>query len=312
MRYKKPVIYIIYILFATLLGCEIFTEPDLTGKQVTIFSPPDGLETTISTQSFWWEHVEDAEQYNLQIVTPSFYYIERLFADTFITANKFLYTLLPGEYEWRVNALNFSSQTEYTVHKLIIDSTPDISHETIQLLLPVDKDTTNNTSITFAWELLYNADDYNFQLYYKGIKYLSVIWEFDTITKELDQGEGHYEWSVRGQNAFSNTAYSSRSLYIDTTSPNKPILLNPLNNEILPDTIINFHWDCGQISGSSIKDSLYIFGDQSMGQLLIAKYLSTPSYSDSLGPGEYYWRVRSIDAAGNKSDYSVLSHFTVK
>ena len=312
MKFRSIILLTINVGLVSVIGCEIFLETDISNREVTILSPPDGLETTLSSQTFWWEYVEDAEQYNLQIVSPLFSNIIRLFVDTITASNKFSYNLLPGEYEWRVMGANYSSQTPYTTYKLVIDSTSDISQEIIQLLLPKNNDTSNNTSITFFWEKLYNATEYNFQLFYNGLKYYSIILGYDTITMSLDQGDGGYEWRVRGQNEFSNTSFSSRSLYIDTEPPNRPILLQPVDNVILPDSIIEFSWDRGLETGSSIMDSLFIYGDHSLGELLIAKYLSNPSFSDSLGPGEFYWRVRSIDAAGNKSPYSIVSHFSVQ
>jgi len=312
MKLKHIVTLQIIILVLLITSCEMFTERDISDQQVKLISPPEGLHTTISTQTFWWDMVDNAENYHLQIVSPGFNYIERLIADTLLTDNKFVYTLLPGTYQWRVAAYNNSSQTPYTVFSLIIDSTPDISGQIIMLLEPKNNDTTNKTDFTFKWELLYNADNYNFQLYYENEMYLSINWQYDTLSMMLEKGDGNYLWKVRGQNAFSNTAYSSRSIYLDTSPPNKPLLTEPHYGAELPDTIITLSWDRGSVNGSSIKDSLYVYSDQSLGDLVLARYLSSTTFSDSLGPGNFYWRIRSIDAAGNKSDYSELGYFIIK
>lgn len=303
---------LILSLFILLIACEDIVDPNMANKSVTLLAPPDNFLTTVSTHTLWWEEVEDATGYNLQIVSPSFDYIERLFLDTNITSNKYDYTFLPGEYAWRVSAYNYSTATSYVVHSIIIDSTPDISQQIIQLKSPQDKDTTNITTLLFNWEPLYNADDYNFQLYFEGDKVFTYTTEYDTITRSLTNGDGNYKWEVRGQNAFSNTAYSNRTIYIDTTSPNKPSLIIPDINAILPDTIISFEWDRGVVTGSSIKDSLYIATDISMNNLIRDLYLSDTKYEDSLGPGDYYWQVRSIDKAGNKSGYSFIRKFTIE
>jgi len=299
------------VFLITIIGCEAVIDPNMANKSVNLLAPPDNFHTTISTHTLWWDEVDDATGYNLQVVSPSFDYIERLFLDTNITTNKYDYTFLPGEYSWRVRAYNYSTNTSYVVHSLIIDSTPDISQQIIQLKYPQNNDTTNNISFLFNWDPLYNADDYNFQLYYEGIKIFTSVTEYDTISSILNNGEGNYHWEVRGQNAFSNTAYSSRTLYIDTTSPNTPSPITPDINAILTDTIINFEWSRGVVIGSSIKDSLYIATDISMNNLVRDLYLSDTHYQDSLGPGDYYWRVRSIDKAGNKSGYSFIRKFTI-
>ncbi|MCD4665383.1 MAG: hypothetical protein K8R68_08930, partial [Bacteroidales bacterium] len=186
------------------------------------------------------------------------------------------------------------------------------SQQIIQLLAPPNFDTTNNTEIQFKWALLYNATDYNFQLYFQNDKLLTTNLIYDTISLDLSEGDGSYSWEVRGQNEFSNTAYSNRSLFIDTTPPNKPNLILPAFNAVLPDSIVNFQWDRGNNSGSSIRDSLYVSTDLLMSNIVRSVYLLNSNYSDSLGPGEYFWRVRSIDKAGNKSLYSNIRNFTIE
>ena len=112
------------VVILMLAACEDIFEPDLEDKIVQIIAPEDGLQTVRQTNTFWWEYVEGALEYNLQIVNPSFDYILKLELDTNITENQFTYTLTPGSYQWRVSAFNFSSATPYTMHTLtIIDTT---------------------------------------------------------------------------------------------------------------------------------------------------------------------------------------------
>jgi len=80
----------------------------------------------------------------------------------------------------------------------------------------------------------------------------------------------------------------------------------------LTDTINTLFWNRGTETGSSITDSLYIYNDSLMTNLNTGIYTTGTSYSDSLGVGSYFWRVRSIDAATNKSNYSALNKFTIQ
>jgi len=307
----RKLLYLTFFVLLTIYACEDIVEDDLSKKSVVLLAPPDGFHTTITTNTFWWEVVDGCTGYNLQIVSPSFDFIEQLFLDTNIVINKWDFSLLPGEYEWRVRGYNNTSSTPFVVNSIIIDSTMDISQQIIQLLLPSDNDTSNITTYQFKWDLLYNADDYNFQLYFEGNKYFTKITTNDTVIKSLNEGDGIYKWEVRGQNAFSNTAYSSRTLFIDTTPPNKPILDLPDNLSSLPDSIIYFEWNHEMTTGSSIKDSLYIATDLLMNNLIRSTFLAYPNYEDSLGPGDYFWQVRSIDKASNKSEYSDIWKFTI-
>jgi hypothetical protein len=258
--------------------------------------------------------VGGAEGYNLQIVSPSFSSITRLVLDSNISKNKFTYSLMPGAYQWRVRAYNNSSETDYVTYSITIDSTADITQQTIILVSPSDKDTTNQMSFTFRWDTIYNADDYRFEIWktnFSETNFLSITLEVDSFNYTL--GEGAYEWGVRGQNSTTNTQYSKRTIYIDTTNPNTPVLLTPANNDTISDSLtLFFSWSRGSVTGSSIKDSLYIYTDQSMAIIKRQKFLNSTTYTDSLGIGNYWWRIRSIDAAGNYSNYSVLRKFTVQ
>ncbi|MBN1339749.1 MAG: hypothetical protein JXA03_10525 [Bacteroidales bacterium] len=309
----KKTILIAIILLLGVAGCKDILEDDLTGRAVELMAPPDSYQTTLNTHTFWWQAVEGAEGYDLQIVSPGFDYIERLFLDTSITVLKYDYTLLPGLYQWRVRAWNYSTSTAWSVRTLTIDSTSDISGEIVQLLSPADHDTTAQTQQLFQWQELYNADDYNFQLYYSSTKILSQVAEAGQMTATLSAGNGAYRWEVRGQNDFSNTAYYGRDIFLDTTPPAAPVPEMPLNGEVLADSLITFQWTReGASGGSSIKDSLYIYSDQQMLNIIRNLFLAQTAYQDSLGPGTFYWRLRSIDKAGNKSGYSTLRSFTVQ
>jgi len=117
----KVLITFVVLLF---IGCDDIFEADLSGEVVVIIAPKDELQTEIQSNTFWWDTVEGAEGYNLQIVSPSFDDILRLELDTSIAINQFLYTLEPGDYQWRVCAFNYTSETAYLMHTLtIIDTT---------------------------------------------------------------------------------------------------------------------------------------------------------------------------------------------
>ena len=104
-------------------GCSIISESDIRDVPVILIAPSDGVITSVSGQTFCWNYVDEATNYNLQIVSPGFDYIEKLVLDTALTSNKFSMTLDQGVYEWRVNAYNSGYQTQYTAYKLEIENT---------------------------------------------------------------------------------------------------------------------------------------------------------------------------------------------
>ncbi|MDD4554262.1 MAG: hypothetical protein PHP04_08685 [Bacteroidales bacterium] len=305
--------HLLFFICFVLTACSVVFEPDITSKKVNLLAPPDSAVTTISFQTFWWDIVDGANYYKLQVVTPSFINISMLILDTLVYGNKCSYSLLPGKYEWRVCAENFAYSSTFTTHKLIVDSTANISHQTIRLIVPPDLDTTNIMTFLFEWELLYNADNYNFQLYYGQNRVFSQDGESDTIRITLLHGDGPYIWKVRGQNTSSNTPYSSRSIYLDTSPPGKPQLMAPDNHaQLAADSLIWFLWKRQTDNGSSIRDSMQLYKDSLFTNPVINVWCNSPEFSDSLKVGTYYWRVRSFDKAGNKSDYSMIRKLVIR
>lgn len=102
------------ILFAAGLSCKEIFEPSLNKETVQLLAPGNQYQTTDSEIGFWFEPVEDALSYRLQVVNPAFDSIGSLVLDTLIQSNKFFFVINPGEYQWRVQAQNESSKTPFS------------------------------------------------------------------------------------------------------------------------------------------------------------------------------------------------------
>ncbi len=114
------------ILFSLILsGCVDMFEPDISTSNVILLSPYNGMESDTSSISFWWDTVEFATEYQLQIVSPDLSMIEKLCLDTFLIDNQLVYNLEPGDYEWRVRARNASSETNYVTAAFTVKQSGD-------------------------------------------------------------------------------------------------------------------------------------------------------------------------------------------
>ena len=108
MLRTKYLLIIITNLFL-IVSCEEILEKPLDEKKVVLLAPRDHLVTTDSVQLFYWQEMEGALRYQLEIVSPDFNSIERLIEDTTISKLQFQKKLLPGKYQWRVKAKNEST-----------------------------------------------------------------------------------------------------------------------------------------------------------------------------------------------------------
>jgi len=111
----------ILILFLILSCDDIIEVEDISDKTVTILAPTNNTTLTITEVNFSWDMLDDAEQYKLQIATPTFEEATQILLDTIITTTNFNKTLDVGNYEWRIRAENSEYQTSYTTQSFTIE-----------------------------------------------------------------------------------------------------------------------------------------------------------------------------------------------
>ncbi len=109
--------YRIAILIATLAlfsRCETAFETYLDDKKVMLLSPLNNHNTSDRSQLFYWEPLDGAISYQLQLVSPRFDSLVTLITDTTITFNELNLVLPKGGYQWRVRGLNNSSKSLFS------------------------------------------------------------------------------------------------------------------------------------------------------------------------------------------------------
>ncbi|MGE0562535.1 MAG: hypothetical protein AB7O47_12020 [Flavobacteriales bacterium] len=301
-----------------MFSCKDFIEEDISHDTITLNAPANNLQTVILTHTFWWEHLKGAEQYKMQVVEGTFSSTIKLVLDTTIGTNKFDFTLYPGTFQWRVKGTNNGSETVYTTFTLVVDSTNDITAQTVVLNLPNDNVVTNASSLTLRWNSIYIADNYNLDIRENNWSGNSVAgFPISTTTNEytVTLADGIYEWGVQGENSVSNsfTGYSKRTLTIDTGVPDTVALSLPLNNTIIGDSNYTYKWSHPTTdNGSALTDSIFFYSDINGSTLYKSGRGTANNYTDSLGSGIYYWRVRSTDEAGNVGGYTTMRKFTIQ
>lgn len=300
-------------LVLTFASCSLITETNISDETVYIIAPPNNLETPVNTQTLWWEHVNDAEKYNVIIVSPRWDSIVTLIADTNVSENKFSITLTPGEYDWGVSAYNSSSKTAYTISHISIDSSSNLTGETVTLLSPKNNLNTNSQDIKFNWDLLPKAESYVFD-----IKYISWDGENVVNTKTVKEDtlslvleESVYYWGVRAINEFSQTGYTIRTLIVDITPPEKPTVESPTLNDTVSGQDLLIKWIRPGAQLSDVKDSLFLSTD-SLFKTIDQQYVITgdPEKTISgLSTGKQFLRIVTFDQAGNIGEAAQVRFF---
>ncbi|MCQ2082596.1 MAG: hypothetical protein MJZ11_13155 [Lachnospiraceae bacterium] len=293
-----------------IFGCQDLLVADITGKEVELYAPKNGAAITASNVTFWWSDIEDATLYNIQVVSPSFDMAQVLWYDSIVPSNKIRFALQPGQFEWRVKAINDVSETNFSSTSFRIDSTVDLTSQNIILYSPYDGVYTNKDSLKFSWSELYNADFYTFSL--KNANQQIVVEKKVTtpfMTTSFPE-DGSYSWWVKAHNENTETQESGHKLYVDRIPPSEVSLKYPLNNETILGDSVTFKWTKGNDYGSNIHDSLVIAYDEDIYDVVKSFSTEDNNYTCYIDEGVYYWTVISVDKAGNKSRKSTIFTFT--
>jgi len=296
-------------LLILVTGCDEFFEENIEKDRISILAPADGTETEIVTQTFWWERMKGATGYRLQIFSPSFGAIEVLLADTLIKGDKFETTLYPGDFEWRIRGENSAYFSEWSVAKLSIFDSDDLTRQTLRLRTPAKNAFLNISETVFSWDRLNNANHYELKVYRNGWGQNLLMEQSGLTTNqfEISLDEGELWWGVRAVNSISQSLFSNQRLVIDRTPPVVPSLILPVNNAALSDSTVVFKWNSSDPPWNLVVDSLFIFEKiNSQGNKLYHKaaYTNKTATVKLYRGKSYLWQVKSKDQAGNESGLS--------
>lgn len=301
------------VIFA-LSGCNDIFEKDINKNAMVVNAPVNDYISSTYTVAFWWEELQGALTYRLQIVRPSYNNFQSIVLDTMFENNEYLaqITLFPGTYEWRMWAENGSSKTQYVYRFITIDTNKDISNQEFFVKYPEDMYTTNKTVVSFSWPEFPYTEEYEYLLTdanknkIKSIKTKQLSCT-DTLT------EGVFFWSVRAINNTNNflSQYSSpRQIIIDITNPDPPVLQFPPHDALVTNPI-KLSW---ATDNDVAYDSLLVAQDSTFTNILYAALVSdSTTYALPEQPinSSLYWKVYSVDKANNPSGYSTWNKFTI-
>ncbi|GAB3909907.1 fibronectin type III domain-containing protein [Mucilaginibacter boryungensis] len=317
----KPNLTFCFIIAALAIGClsscKDIIEPDISKKIVELQAPGDKYKSAVYSTVFWWNDVEDALSYHLQVVTPKFDSIGGLVLDTLVKTTRFTINLSPGNYQWRVQASNGSYKTAYSVARSFTIFQSSIKQQKVQLLSPGNNTTTNQSSANFSWGDLYGATKFHLEIDTNNfvnenalVYNQSIPGQQISFTFPKDQ---IYQWRVRAENDTAQAQWSViQNIVYDHTPPNKVTLISPANDQ--PTSLpVNLQWNT---AATASKYKLYVYKADgvTLYNSAFPVSINTPGYSFNLGTfnEKIYWRVTAIDAAGNESVMSDSRDFIVQ
>lgn len=311
---------LLLLFIAVLLtACEDIIEEDISNDVVQLIFPLNGQEIYSNVVNFQWQELNGADKYRVQVFNNN----SGVVIDSLVTATNFNFPMTQGSYQWRVRGENSAYESNYTFNiNFSVIETDDLTNQQVILTSPTDNLYTNNTALILNWQSLDAADTYNFELVnitngqtvvnqQSGLTSTSL-----TLSNTILQTNAQYQWKVKAVNNTSQSAFSTRSFYLDTNMPNTPTNLTPTNNStVSTNQQISFTWSIPQDYGtiqSTISYTIEFSNTNNFTSIIQSSDVATTSFETAFTtPGEYYWRIKPKDLAGNVGTASSGFKFTV-
>lgn len=313
-RYYGLLIIAVVMLFS---ACSEFIEPSINGSKVYLEAPGNNYQSASYTMNFWWDKVDNALSYRLQIVSPRFDSVGYLVIDTLIKKNTFVLTMNPGKYQWRVRAENGSSQSPYSESRSFDVLYSSIKQQSVLLVSPASGLITNQSPVTLQWTSLYGATKYQLE-----IDTNNFVNESAVLLNQVYPGlqvnytfpkDQTYQWRVRAQNDTAQAKWSAiNTINYNHTPPGIVTLIAPANKQTLS-LPVSLQWNS---VSKAVKYKLYVLKSDSttLYNQNFPLVTTATNYSFNLGAtgNHIYWKVTAVDAAGNESLPSVLRSFILQ
>lgn len=306
-------------LAVAAFSCDDIIEEDITDDIVQVLSPLEGDEVESNVASLQWHELADADKYRVQIYASN----QSVMLDSTVTGTRIVVPLNPGHYQWRVRGENSAYQSSYSFPMgFTMIASDNLTNQQVILSSPANNMYTNDTSLIASWQQIAAAQTYDMELTNattSTVEHQQTGLTTNTFafTNTMIEDDGQYIWKVRAVNASSSTAYASRSFYIDRIAPSVSVNSAPSNNSTQqPNVQLNFSWSVPADNGviaSPVTYTLQLASDAGFANILgTHANLATASYQEIFtNPGDYYWRVKTTDRAGNESGFSSTFKFTI-
>lgn len=303
-----------------LSSCVSVLEEDITRETIRPLYPQVNGIHLGNTVKFSWEKNKKVEKYQVQVFGQ-----HSILLDTIVSNNYINYNLDEAHYTWRVRGVNFAYETSYSdLLNFSIQNSDNLSNQTVVLTSPSDLLYTNNSNITLRWKELPNTLTYTLLIEKMNQSGTTTIYENnalqgskDTPSSNLFLENAKYTWKITAQNNTSTSIVAGRSFYIDKLVPNTPLLKLPSEaSSFKVNEMITLEWD--------VNDNVTAFDSPIFGVLEIA---TNTNFSNVLftfsnletnkklitfnQKGVYYWRIKTIDSAGNVSGYSTYRSLVI-
>ncbi|KLO22538.1 hypothetical protein X275_05660 [Marinitoga sp. 1197] len=284
--------------------------------------PADNSDISVSTITLTWESSDpdgDNVYYNLYLGDN----INQQKVASDISQNSYKITnLIPGTYYWYVEAydnygnISKSELWSFTVTESAAENNPPLKPV---LLEPVNNANNVSNNAVLKWQCSDpDGDSLTYDIYINSEPMLSIPvktnYNGTIYSIVLDENKTYY-WKIVAKDGKGGE--TSSDIYSFTTSekvnnpPNKPILIEPLNNSTNIEPDVTLSWSATDPDGDSLTYDLYLSKTPDLTSPYRTGLTLTSLFVSNLELGTtYYWKVVAKDGKGGENSSDVYK-FTV-
>ena len=286
-------------------------------------APDDGKFLNSARPKFEWNSVPGAVRYVIVVDDEMSFSLPNVIPEKEVTtlSDSTEIDLANKLYYWRVLAINNLGNRgvwSSPIRKFTIDT---IKPDKVRLRSPSEAQHTKDTLPIFMWFAVSDAAGYEFEVdnnadFSSSVEKVELNALMYKVTIALSP-DGFYLWHVRAKDAAGNLCdwSDSRQVIIDTTPPASPILRKPDDNSETSDSTPEFDWDDVVVDAKfyeiQVDDNTDFSRPEAADTTLETSVYVVPN-DKALKDSTYSWRVRSRDAAGNKSAWAGPRKVTIR
>ena len=283
------------------------STPTVPGAPV-LTSPANGANVPGTNVTFSWQAVQGATDYNLKVSDANG---GTAYNGWVGNAQSFTVNGFPnsgGTYNWTVTARNSAGQGSASASRSFVNgtsSTPTVPGAPV-LTSPANGAHVPGSSVTFTWQAIQGATDYNIKIY-TSTGWLTYDRSVGNVTSHNVTGFGNtgrsFAWTVTARTQAGQGPASARWTFVNDgasttpTVPTAPVLTSPANGANVPGTSVTFSWQAVQgATDYNLKVTDANGGTAYNGWVGNAQTFTVNGFPNS--GGSYNWTVTARNSAG--------------